>query len=260
MIADRLSLLVNEMYGNVPQHSGSQLLLATVFFSFQIYCDFSGYSDIAIGSAKVMGFHLMTNFNNPYKAVSISEFWKKWHISLSTWFKDYLYITMGGNRVSVPKWYFNLFIVFLISGIWHGANWTFVVWGSLHGFYLIATLIRDHTWPKIKMHRYFNRLVTFLLVSFAWIFFRSENISIAWQVIKKIFTFSNYNVITSDKLNSTEILFSIALIVLLMFKDNYLPKIKTASTPRFYLLLAVFFVVIYFFGVFNSNSFIYFQF
>src|SRR5450759_1635191 len=121
-------------------HNGNSLLLATVFFAFQIYCDFAGYSNIAIGAAKVMGFKLMTNFNRPYFSTSISEFWKRWHISLSSWFKDYLYISLGGNRVSIPRWYFNLLFVFVISGLWHGANWTFIIWGALNGFYLVFAI------------------------------------------------------------------------------------------------------------------------
>ena len=134
VIADRLAIYVNAVYNNSAQHSGITLLVATVFFAFQIYCDFAGYSSIAIGAARVMGFNLMTNFNRPYFSTSISEFWKRWHISLSSWFKDYLYISLGGNRVSIPRWYLNLFIVFVISGLWHGANWTFIIWVRLMGF------------------------------------------------------------------------------------------------------------------------------
>lgn len=129
VIADRLSILVKYVYGsNLYNLEGFPLLLGTLFFAFQIYCDFSGYSDIAIGAAKVMGFDLMENFNRPYFSKSISEFWKRWHISLSTWFKDYVYIPMGGNRVKVPRHYFNLFFTFLVSGLWHGTDWTFVAW------------------------------------------------------------------------------------------------------------------------------------
>ncbi len=130
VIADRLAILVNQVYDNPTNYKGLPLIFATIFFSFQIFCDFSGYSDMAIGAAKVMGFKLMTNFNRPYSSKSISEFWKRWHISLSTWFRDYLYISFGGNRVSIPRWYFNLFFVFLVSGLWHGAKWTFVIWGA----------------------------------------------------------------------------------------------------------------------------------
>ena len=130
VIADRLAIAVNQVYGNPHDYTGVPLIVATVFFAFQIYCDFSGYSDIAIGAAQVMGFRLMDNFNRPYFSKSIAEFWKRWHISLSTWFRDYLYIPLGGSRTKTWRWQFNLFITFLASGFWHGANWTYIIWGG----------------------------------------------------------------------------------------------------------------------------------
>lgn len=196
VIADRLAALVNIVYGDVHSYSGMLLLEATIFFTFQIYCDFSGYTDIARGSAKVMGFKLMMNFDRPYFSKSISEFWKRWHISLSSWFRDYLYIPLGGNRVSVFHWYLNIFIVFLVSGLWHGANWTFVVWGGLHGFYLIFGIISQRLRDRmrnifgLKNYPILNKLIkvgiTFFLVSFAWIFFRANNLSDAIFVVKSI--------------------------------------------------------------------------
>ncbi|HPH53740.1 MAG TPA: MBOAT family O-acyltransferase, partial [Bacteroidales bacterium] len=150
VIADRLAIYVNAVYNNYEAHNGTTLILASIFFTFQIYCDFSGYSDMAIGAAKVMGIKLMNNFNRPYFSRSMSEFWKRWHISLSSWFRDYVYITLGGNRVSIPRWYLNLFIVFLISGLWHGANWTYVIWGALNGFYLIFAIISQGFRNKAK--------------------------------------------------------------------------------------------------------------
>jgi alginate O-acetyltransferase complex protein AlgI len=154
VVADRLALYVNAVYNDPSAHTGPTILLATYFFAFQIYCDFSGYSDIAIGTARVMGYDLMQNFRRPYFARSISEFWSRWHISLSTWFRDYLYIPLGGNRVPRWRWYVNLFAVFLISGLWHGANWTFVVWGALHGTYLIVGLVtsdaRERFWQRLE--------------------------------------------------------------------------------------------------------------
>ncbi|MCB0064655.1 MAG: MBOAT family protein, partial [Caldilineaceae bacterium] len=133
VIADRLALYVNQVYDHPGDHGALTLLIASYFFAFQIYCDFSGYSDIAIGAARVMGFDLMENFRQPYMARSIAGFWRRWHISLSTWFRDYLYIPLGGNRVARWRWYSNLFLVFLVSGLWHGAAWHFVIWGALHG-------------------------------------------------------------------------------------------------------------------------------
>ena len=189
VIADRLAVLVNQVYDNPHDYTGLWLILATVFFAFQIYCDFSGYSDIAIGAANVMGFRLMQNFNRPYFAKSIAEFWKRWHISLSTWFRDYLYIPLGGNRVSVPRWYFNLFITFLVSGLWHGANWTYVAWGALNGAYLIGGIWYNQlVGPRIPS-RYFRLgnpakvLGTFALTCFAWIFFRARNIGDAIYIV-----------------------------------------------------------------------------
>jgi hypothetical protein len=131
---------VNVVYNNPTGFEGLSLVMATFFFAFQIYCDFAGYSLVAIGSAEVMGFRLMRNFDRPYLSKSISEFWSRWHISLSSWFRDYVYIPLGGNRVAKPRWYYNLFITFLLSGLWHGANWTFIIWGTLNGFFLIFSL------------------------------------------------------------------------------------------------------------------------
>ena len=179
VIADRLAAYVNEVYNNVDKYDGFHNIIATYFFAFQIYCDFSGYSDIAIGSALIMGFSLMQNFRRPYFATNIREFWARWHISLSTWFRDYLYIPLGGNRVVKWRWYYNLFITFVISGLWHGADWTFIVWGFLHGSYLvlgyITQPIRNRLLRPFKLGvngtvgKLLDVLVTFHLVVFAWI-------------------------------------------------------------------------------------------
>ncbi len=197
VIADRLAVVVDHVYGNPAGQSGYALLIATYFFAFQIYCDFSGYSDMAIGGAKVMGFDLMKNFNRPYAAQSISDFWRRWHISLSTWFKDYLYFPLGGNRVSKSRWYANLMAVFLVSGLWHGANWTYVIWGALHGFYLIFALaaadIRAKAAAFLRLDKYPGLLkgmrifITFHLVLFAWVFFRADSLSDAIYILSHIF-------------------------------------------------------------------------
>jgi len=179
VIADRLALVVNKVYGQPSEYSGLSLIVATIFFAFQIYCDFSGYSDIAIGSARVMGFNLMRNFARPYIAVSISDFWQRWHISLSTWFRDYVYIPLGGKRVGPWRWRLNILVTFLLSGLWHGANWTFIVWGALHGFYyLLASIKKPLTTPH-----YLRVLMTFLLVSLAWIPFRANNVGDAGYIV-----------------------------------------------------------------------------
>jgi len=194
VIADRLAVVVDNVYNNPHDHQGLSLIIATVFFSFQIFCDFSGYSDIAIGAAQVMGFTLMKNFERPYHSKSISEFWKRWHISLSTWFRDYFYISLGGNRVPVPRWYFNIFVVFLVSGLWHGANWTFVIWGVLNGAYLILGLLTKDIRTKVAGMLGLNRFprlqnilqigTTFSLITFAWIFFRARNYREAFYIVR----------------------------------------------------------------------------
>ncbi|MBU0755092.1 MAG: MBOAT family protein, partial [Planctomycetes bacterium] len=193
VIADNLAVIVNQVYGAPADYAGPALTLATVFFAFQIFCDFSGYSDIAIGASRVLGYDLMTNFRRPYFAKSIQDFWARWHISLSTWFRDYLYISLGGNRVSKGRWYFNLAVVFLVSGLWHGANWTFVVWGALHGTYLITAILtqkmRARTAALVRiertpfLHKLFNTGWCFVLVCFSWIFFRADSMGDAWRVV-----------------------------------------------------------------------------
>lgn len=203
VIADNLAILVDGVYNNLDNYTGVTLLVATIFFTFQIYCDFSGYSDIAIGTARVMGFELRENFKRPYFAKSIQEFWQRWHITLSSWFKDYLYIPLGGNRVVKWKWYYNIIITFLLSGLWHGANWTFIIWGALHGTYLIFAIILNS--PKqylseiirkysLKFNKILDVTITFVLVVFAWIFFRANNLDDAIYVIKNMLTDVNeYN-------------------------------------------------------------------
>ena len=197
VIADRMALFANPIYNDPGSYSGPALLLAILAFTIQIYCDFSGYSDIALGSAQVMGIKLMKNFDHPYFSKSIPEFWRRWHISLSTWFRDYLYIPLGGNRTAKPRWAFNIFITFLISGLWHGANWTFIIWGALHGILILFFEITKTFWKKLSNLTHLDRFPkaesgiavfsTFTLVSFSWIFFRAANLSDAILIIKGLF-------------------------------------------------------------------------
>ena len=197
VIANRLAIFVNQVYGAPMTYHGPAFVIATVFFAFQIYCDFSGYSDIAIGAAQVMGFKLMDNFNRPYFSKSVAEFWKRWHISLSSWFRDYLYISLGGNRCVKWRWQFNLFITFLVSGLWHGANWTYIIWGALNGFYLIFGIWTSEFKNGIieslglDKHQRVLKLVqvtiTFSLICFAWIFFRANNIQDAYYIASHLF-------------------------------------------------------------------------
>ncbi len=259
VIADRLAILVDSVYGSLAIQSGPNLILASVFYSFQIYCDFSGYSDMAIGAAKVMGFDLMTNFNAPYTAKSIPDFWRRWHVSLSTWFKDYVYFSLGGNRVSVPRWYLNIMIVFVISGFWHGASWNFVIWGALHGIFQLLGLTISRYLPALspeKARGIYLRLLqiwTFVLVSLAWVFFRIPYFSQIKTYFTRLFHWQ------SDAplgMHFNEVIFCLVLIVGLQIWDKVQPKKLT----NFWLMMPMIILLIYFLGVFNLKQFIYFQF
>ena len=284
VIADNLAILVDGVYNNVDNYSGLTLIVATIFFTFQIYCDFSGYSDIAIGTAKVMGFELRENFKRPYFSKSIREFWQRWHITLSTWFRDYVYIPLGGNRTVKWKWYYNLIITFLVSGLWHGANWTFVIWGALHGSFLIFAIIFAQPKEKINqfiknrnifLNKIFDVSITFILVAFAWIFFRSNNINDAIYVISNL----NFNVtelLNLDELSmqfrglglfKEDIIKCMFLILMLCLYSTYERSEdvwkKLQKKPR-WIRWSIYYILVY--GILfvaphsNVNNFIYFQF
>lgn len=286
VIADRAAILVNTAYNNPENYSGILLLVATICFALQIYCDFASYSIIAQGAAKVMGFELMKNFEQPYLSTSIAEFWRRWHISLSSWFKDYLYIPMGGNRRGAFRKYFNLMTVFLVSGLWHGASWHFVIWGAIHGVYQIAGGITknirlltcelmniDRTAPQYK---FFQRLITFTLVTFAWIFFRSDNLTHALLILKRILTeFQPWTIYRAGLmtlgLDTPNLLVLVISSVVLLFVSSreysgvsMLDKVENmhllARWPIYYaLIFAVLIFGIYGPG-FEASQFIYFQF
>ncbi len=280
VIADRLAVITDPIFRDPHHHNHLDILVAAFFFSFQIFCDFSGYSDMAIGAARVMGFKLMKNFDRPYHSRSIREFWSRWHISLSSWFRDYLYISLGGNRVSIPRWYFNLFIVFLISGFWHGANWTFIAWGALHGFYVIfasATFkIREKLntiigLTKVKWLYNFSQIfITFLLVMVAWIFFRATTISDAWYMIQQLphAIADIYHGIAGDmplELKSSwgmcfVVIAVLELIHLLQSRSNILSLINGRPVYVRWMVYYAFILAIIYFGVFDNRQFIYFQF
>lgn len=183
-VADKIALYVNCVYESPADQHGLALLLATILYSFQIYCDFSGYSDMAIGAARILGFDVGRNFDHPYLSQSIGEFWRRWHISLSSWLKDYVYIPLGGSRVALPRIYLNLLITFLVSGIWHGSTWNFVIWGLLHGLYQCAGRTSKPLFEKIKLPSFIKIFFTFCLVTFAWIFFRAKGLKEAFAVIQ----------------------------------------------------------------------------
>lgn len=262
VVADRAAIYVNAVYNNIDNHDGLSFMLATLFFSFQIYGDFAGYSLIAIGVAKMFGINLMTNFNKPYLAASISEFWQRWHISLSTWFRDYVYIPLGGNRATKSRWLFNLFITFLISGLWHGANWTFVIWGALNGLYLIVEAL----FFKKKASGVIKILITFMLINFAWIFFRANSVADAFSIVTKIFTKpGNLYIGSGDDITAAiYTLLAILALVVIEIKKEFFNTLFTISNNRFELVrlisyATVIFVILYL-GVFGNSQFIYFQF
>lgn len=196
-VADLLSLYVNEIYNDVSSATGYGVIIATALFAVQIYCDFSGYTDIAIGCARIMGIRLMKNFDHPYTATTIKEFWSRWHISLSSWFKDYLYFPLGGSRCKKSRHMFNLFVVFLVSGLWHGAAWTYVIWGAIHGVYQIVGNLtikaRNRALSIVRLSEkslpvvLFRRAMVFVLVCFSWLFFRANSMSDALSLLRTLF-------------------------------------------------------------------------
>ena len=200
VIADRLAIFVNSVYGSPADYPGTIVFIGTLFYTFEIYCDFAGYSHIAIGASRILGIDVIQNFDSPYMSASIAEFWRRWHISLSSWLRDYIYIPLGGNRKGVVRKYINILIVFSVSGIWHGTALTFLVWGILHALYQIIGYVlkpaRDKLVEILKIdrnsfsHRMVKVVITFLLVNFAWIFFRADSLSTALLVIRKCFEFT----------------------------------------------------------------------
>lgn len=273
VIADRLAIYVNAVYNNPTEHSGTTLILATIFFAFQVYCDFSGYSDIAIGAARVMGFKLMDNFKRPFFSLSISDFWRRWHISLSTWFRDYLYISMGGSRVSVSRRYFNLFFVFLICGLWHGADWNYVAWGAITGFYIVFAIITQNLRKRInkligieklpKLNYFFQVVITFLLFCFSLIFFRANNLSESFIIIQKIFTSGGplfYDTISILGYSFMGILLLLLIEIKQEFYQGRFSFFNNKNWVVRYASYSFILVLIVLFGVFDGGQFIYFQF
>ena len=283
VIADRLSILVNQVYNNPGEYHGYETIVATIFFAFQIYCDFSGYSDIAIGLARTMGFDLMKNFDSPYFSKSITEFWRRWHISLSTWFRDYVYIPLGGSKNGKYRTYFNLFVVFLISGLWHGAAMTFIIWGAIHGIIIVLEKslkvyrVKAYETIKINNNSFSNKLgftiITFIIVCFSWIFFRANNLSDALLVINNSMI-DNYNGVSYGglfKLGLDKLHFWVAvlsIIALLLFDLFHKKKnaMKWLSNQNFIfrwgVYISIVFVIIIFgvYGDMAPKEFIYFQF
>lgn len=283
-VADRLAVLVNTVYNNPKEHTGFEIVVATIFFAFQIYCDFSSYSDIARGAAEVMGFRLIKNFRQPYFSKSIKEFWRRWHISLSGWFRDYLYIPLGGSRRGKTRTYINVMIIFLVSGLWHGAAMTFVIWGALHGAYqVIGELLKPLKGRVIKLfgiktevfsYKLFQILITFVLVNFAWIFFRANSFTDAKILISNMMHFNPWIFTNGDiyklGLDSkdflTAILGIIAVLIVNVMQVTTAPRALLAmqnTAFRWVLYLACILIILVF-GIYgpgySAQQFIYFQF
>jgi alginate O-acetyltransferase complex protein AlgI len=277
VIADSLSGFVNLVYSSPRSYSGAELLLATLSFSLQIYCDFSGYSDIALGIARMMGYELRLNFAQPYFSRSIGEFWHRWHISLSTWFRDYIYIPLGGNRVKISRLYFNILATFLLSGLWHGANWTFVLWGGFHGAFLICsqmtarfrvrirTKLRLDGYPKIL--GFFQLLFTFILITIAWVPFRSSDISSAWYILNHFYPFGamDSTILATAGIPRANTPFLLGFVIVMFLVEWWIqhphraPRLWRYSPFR----VCCYYTCVYsivFFGIFGHTDFIYFQF
>ncbi len=266
VIADRLAVFVDGVWGNLQHANGISLAVGLLFFSFQLYLDFSAYSQIAIGTARLFGFELMQNFNNPYLSTSFAELWKRWHISLTSWFRDYLYIPLGGNRKGLLWTYINIFIVFFVSGLWHGASWTFVIWGCLNGCFLIINKLIKWN-PSKFIPCLLGCIVTFVLWTLSLSFFRSQSISDAFYVLTNL-GMSNTDVLYDFGLNSMEFSFVFKLLGLQMLLELLIEKKNALCCKVFnfapvrwaiYILLPLSIVYL---GVYGSsdNSFIYFQF
>lgn len=284
VIADRAAIYVDAVYSDMDTYPGVYVLFAAILFSIQIYCDFAGYSVIAIGAAKVLGFTLMENFKHPYLSTSVVEFWRNWHISLTSWFRDYLYIPLGGSRKGKIRKYINIMIVFLVSGLWHGAGWHFVIWGGLNGLYQIIEQILNDVCKGIRKKDNFDKAFvsllktvwTCVLVGFAWIFFRSDGMGESVKAIKNIIFADNYGVISSGEVfnsilsSSQMIVLLLAIIILLaadMMKKNGYSMIsiitgKNIAMRWFFYMLSIMTILI--FGIwgpeFSASNFIYFQF
>ncbi len=286
VIADRIAIFVDNVYGTEVLYDGRYLLIASILFAFQIYCDFAGYSTIAIGAAKVMGFELMENFNCPYYAQTVAEFWRRWHISLSSWFRDYLYIPLGGNRKGTVRKYINTMIVFLVSGLWHGANWTYVVWGGLNGLYQVIggllTPVRKKMYQllpmleKSKIFMVLRMLVTFVLVDITWIFFRADSLAHAGNIFERILHMNNPELLANGALfdlglnqKNMQVLLVTLLFLLTadIFKYNQVKLrdvILNFNIVNRWLVILLAIAVILLFGIWGSGyeaiNFIYFQF
>ena len=272
VIADNCAPIVNDIFSNSNTMTGSTLFLGAILFSFQIYGDFSGYSDIAIGLSRLFGFNLKRNFAYPYFSRDIAEFWRRWHISLSSWFRDYVYIPLGGSRLNLGKKIRNIFVIFIISGFWHGANWTFVIWGFLNALFIIPLIIFNVNRSNIEIAssgKLFPRIsdlvrivMTFLLTSFAWIFFRADSINHAFQYISRMFT-QNLFSFPSIAIKQTSVLFLILILIIVEWFQREKPHALEISNSSNWIRTSIYVAVIsiiFLFAPIKPSTFIYFQF
>ena len=263
VVADRLGIFVNAVYENYQFYSGIDCFIASVFYSIQIYGDFAGYSLMALGIAKCLGIDLINNFERPYLATSITSFWKRWHISLTQWLTRQIYIPLGGSRTSKIKTYRNILITFIVSGIWHGANWTFIIWGAFHGIIQIiekALSIQKET-HKNKLIAIIRIIITFLLVNFAWIIFRIPSIDESWDIITKIFTSFSGDILANTN-NSDKLLMLTGILILLIkeITEEFFNGEKLWSRINFggrFIIYTILFIMIISIGVLDSGQFIY---
>ncbi len=275
VIADRLAVFVNLVYGDVHRFAGGPSVLATWFFAIQIYCDFSGYSDIALGTARMMGIDLMTNFRFPYLSRSIPEFWRRWHISLSTWFRDYVYLPLGGSRVSPGRWVANVMAVFVLSGLWHGAAWTFLIWGGIHGLAYLGSRLKVWAADRLSLSALFDHpgplrqalqiFITFQIAAVAWVFFRAGSLSDAIYLLSHLHAPGRW-IVSYDTWTATDLFVGFALIAFLftvewMQSREILQRFRSdAFRPvRWAAYYALFFAILTL-GDAGSRQFIYFQF
>lgn len=270
VIADTCALYANEIFDHYTSMNSLSLVLGAVYFAFQIYCDFSGYSDIALGTSKLFGIDLLRNFNYPYFSRDIAEFWRRWHISLTTWFRDYLYIPLGGSKVGLATVIRNTFIIFLVSGFWHGANWTYIAWGLINAIYFLPLLLLKRnrnnletvslSFNWISVRTFFSMLLTFAITCLAWIFFRAPTITDAIQYIKRIFTNQSFtSQYFSIERYNYEILVLIGVFVLVEWNSRY--KIEPISGKYSYLKMGLCLMALLALGIYSDyKQFIYFQF
>ena len=266
-LADRLGIYVDAIYANIAQHNGTTLLLTSIMYTIQIYADFAGYSLMAIGSGRLLGIELPSNFIRPYFAKTVTDFWRRWHISLTTWFRDYIYFPLGGNRCSKARWMLNTMIVFTVSGLWHGAAYTFIIWGAMHGACMVIERLVygekiKHISNKFSIANLFRLMLTFTIVNFAWVFFRVSDLGDVMTIFRKIFTEPGMPFVDADTMVYA-LMFAFLAFVVDFMEEYFSGKVKLMNSRYTLVRWATYValvVMVLLFGVLDGGSFIYFQF